>query len=184
MTATAPPVISVELPEAFDPRWARLPGIEVHGKGITIDPAKYFFRFDSASWLVCDWEHVRAELLDATGLAPVWCSSWRADASGLIGSRLGLPAWPHVPLPRLPLTTSHPDGYLWKRDHVAIHAAGAPFAWIDDDFTDVDHAWAEARTAAGHPTLLVQPEHCVGILPEHLHAVRAWAAAGNLRRSA
>ncbi|MEU4212889.1 HAD domain-containing protein [Streptomyces sp. NPDC026206] len=124
------------------------------------------------------------ELLDATSLEPVWCSSWRADASGLIGSRLGLPAWPHVPLPRLLLTTSHPDGYLWKRDHVAVHAAGAPFAWIDDDFTDVDHAWAEARAAAGHPTLLVQPEHYVGILPEHLHAVRAWAAAGALRRSA
>ncbi|MEX2985566.1 hypothetical protein [Streptomyces sp. C36] len=63
MTATAPPAISVKLPEAFDPRWARLPGIEVHGADITIDPAKYFFRFDSASWLVCDWEPVRADLL-------------------------------------------------------------------------------------------------------------------------
>ncbi|MGH8904565.1 MAG: hypothetical protein ACRDYA_23500 [Egibacteraceae bacterium] len=59
MTTAAPPVISVELPEAFDVRWARLPGITIAGRRITIDPAEYFFRFDSASWLVCDWDAVR-----------------------------------------------------------------------------------------------------------------------------
>jgi Swiss Army Knife RNA repair-like protein len=122
-------------------------------------------------------------LLDATSLEPVWCTSWRADAPRLIGPRLGLPPWPHVPLPRLPLKTSHPNGYLWKRDYVDTHAAGAPFAWIDDDFTTADHAWAAARCAAGHATLLVQPEHRIGILPKHLHAVLAWAATSNLRRS-
>ncbi|MGH8900068.1 MAG: hypothetical protein ACRDZ4_24310 [Egibacteraceae bacterium] len=63
-TTTAPPVISVELPEAFDPRWARLPGITITGRGVTIDPAEHFFRFDSASWLVCDWDAVRDALLD------------------------------------------------------------------------------------------------------------------------
>jgi hypothetical protein len=65
MTTTAPPAISVELPEPFDPRWARLPGIAIDGRRITIDPAAYFFRFDSASWLVCDWNAVRTQLLDA-----------------------------------------------------------------------------------------------------------------------
>ena len=63
ITTTASPVISVELPEAFDARWARLPGVTVSGHRITIDPAEYFFRFDSASWLVCDWNTVRDELL-------------------------------------------------------------------------------------------------------------------------
>lgn len=62
-TTTAPP-ISVELPEPFDPRWARLPGITVEGRRITINPAAYFFKFSSASWLVCDWGTVRAVLLD------------------------------------------------------------------------------------------------------------------------
>jgi hypothetical protein len=66
MTATAPPVISIELPEPFDARWSRLPGITVEGYVITIDPAQYFFRFDSSSWLVCDWDGVREELLDLT----------------------------------------------------------------------------------------------------------------------
>jgi hypothetical protein len=63
-TTTAPAAISVELPEPFDPRWARLPGITVDGRRVTIDPAAYFFRFNSASWLVCDWDTVRTGILD------------------------------------------------------------------------------------------------------------------------
>jgi hypothetical protein len=65
MTVSALASISVELPEPFDPRWARLPGIAVDDRRITIDPATYFFRFRSASWLVCDWDIVRTEFLDA-----------------------------------------------------------------------------------------------------------------------
>jgi hypothetical protein len=60
-TATA---ITVELPEAFDERWSRLPGIQVEGRRITIDPAEYFFRFESSTWLVADWELVKSQLLD------------------------------------------------------------------------------------------------------------------------
>ncbi|MGW6283849.1 hypothetical protein [Streptomyces sp. NPDC055107] len=56
--------ITVELPHAFDPRWSRLPGIQVDGRRITIDPAEYFFRFESNTWLVADWELVKAQLLD------------------------------------------------------------------------------------------------------------------------
>jgi hypothetical protein len=63
-TVTALPAISVELPEPFDARWARLPGITIDGRRITIDPAAYFFRFDCASWLVCDWDTVRSQLLE------------------------------------------------------------------------------------------------------------------------
>jgi len=33
--------ITVELPTAFDPRWSRLPGIQVDGRRITIDPVEY-----------------------------------------------------------------------------------------------------------------------------------------------
>ncbi|WP_157964001.1 hypothetical protein [Actinocorallia populi] len=35
--------ISVELPEAFDARWNRIPGIAVDGHRVTVDPEKYFF---------------------------------------------------------------------------------------------------------------------------------------------
>ncbi|GAA1649145.1 hypothetical protein [Actinoplanes couchii] len=62
-TAVTPATITAYLPDAFDPRWNRLPGITVAGTRITIDPADYFFRFENSSWLVIDWETVKAELL-------------------------------------------------------------------------------------------------------------------------
>ncbi|MEV6153033.1 hypothetical protein AB0L53_22055 [Nonomuraea sp. NPDC052129] len=34
--------ISVELPEAFDSRWNRIPGITVDGHRVTLDPEAYF----------------------------------------------------------------------------------------------------------------------------------------------
>lgn len=107
------------------------------------------------------------DLIADTGLAPVWCTSWRADAAALIGPRLGLRPWPHVDLPQLPLTNSRPDGYLWKRDHVAPYINGKPCVRIDDDFAPADHDWASARTATGSPTLLIQPDPHQGLLTEH-----------------
>ncbi|MYX06950.1 hypothetical protein GTW98_09020 [Streptomyces sp. SID8375] len=65
MTTTDITTITVELPEAFDQRWSRLPGIQVDGKRISVDPVQYFFRFESNSWLVADWELVRTQLLEA-----------------------------------------------------------------------------------------------------------------------
>lgn len=64
MTIIDTTTITVELPDAFDPRWNRLPGIQVEGRRITIDPAEYFFRFESSTWLLVDWELVKAQLLD------------------------------------------------------------------------------------------------------------------------
>ncbi|NJP53567.1 hypothetical protein HCJ93_26755 [Streptomyces sp. SBST2-5] len=112
-----------------------------------------------------------------TGLVtPVWCTSWRQDATTLIGPLLGLPPLPHVDLPRPQITTSHPSGYLWKRDHVDAWLGDAPAVWIDDDFTRLDHAWAAERTASGAPTLLVQPNPHVGLRAEHLAEAQSWAS--------
>ena len=112
-----------------------------------------------------------------TGLVtPVWCTSWRQDATTLIGPLLGLPPLPYVDLPRPQITTSHPNGYLWKRDHIDAWLGEAPVIWIDDDFTGLDHAWAAERTARGQATALVQPDPHVGLLAEYLVEVLAWAA--------
>jgi hypothetical protein len=65
-------VIDVMLPTAFNPGWNRLPGIKVDGRSLTINPTEYFFRLESHSWLVADWEQVRKELLpveETTGAA-------------------------------------------------------------------------------------------------------------------
>nr|WTB30659.1 HAD domain-containing protein [Streptomyces sp. NBC_00830] len=112
----------------------------------------------------------------STGLVtPVWCTSWRQDATTLIGPLLDLPPLPHVDLPLPQITTSHPNGYLWKRDHVDPWLGDAPAVWIDDDFTSLDHAWAAERTAHGAATLLIQPDPRAGLQAEHLAEARAWA---------
>ncbi|MFJ9322523.1 hypothetical protein [Streptomyces globisporus] len=64
--------IEVTLPSAFHPGWNRLPGVRVDGRNLTIEPAEYFFRLESHSWLIADWEKVRDELLpvsETTGSA-------------------------------------------------------------------------------------------------------------------
>jgi hypothetical protein len=61
--ATAPPLITAVLPSPVDSRWSRLPGIEANGCTVRISPSDYFFRFESCSWLVTDWETVRDDLL-------------------------------------------------------------------------------------------------------------------------
>ncbi|RPF40167.1 hypothetical protein EDD96_3920 [Streptomyces sp. Ag109_G2-6] len=116
------------------------------------------------------------DFLNSGLVAPVWCTSWRKDATGIIGPLLGLPHFPYLDLPRPRITTSHPNGYLWKRDHVDPWLGESAVAWIDDDFTDLDHTWAAERTAQGHPTLLVQPDPHHGLQPHHLAEVREWAS--------
>ncbi|MFD7814341.1 HAD domain-containing protein [Streptomyces sp. NPDC059785] len=115
------------------------------------------------------------EVIGTGMVTPVWCTSWRQDAATLIGPLLGLPPLPHVDLPRPKITTSHPNGYLWKRDYVDAWLADAPAVWIDDDFTDLDHSWAAERTAHGAATLLVQPDPRAGLQAEHLAEARAWS---------
>ncbi|MFI6546286.1 hypothetical protein ACIBO9_23860 [Streptomyces prunicolor] len=63
---------------------------------------------------------------------------------------------PCVDLRRPQITTSHPNGYLWKRDDVDTWLGDAPAIWIDDGFTDLNHEWAAGRTARGQVTALVQ----------------------------
>lgn len=127
-------------------------------------------------WLNPHHGRMLTDVIRTRLVSPVWCTSWRQDATRLIGPLLGLPTFPHLDLPRPQITSSHPNGYLWKRDHVDAWLADAPAIWIDDDFTAADHEWASHRTTAGAPTLLVQPDPHVGLLPEHLLTALTWAA--------
>jgi hypothetical protein len=55
---------TVELPDHhFDPRWSRIPGLDVEGRSLRIDPETYFFRARGSGWQVIDWEVVTAEML-------------------------------------------------------------------------------------------------------------------------
>src|SRR5699024_10290057 len=47
------------------PVWNKLTGVSTKVTTLTIDPEQCFFRYDNPTWLVCDWEQVRSDLLDA-----------------------------------------------------------------------------------------------------------------------
>lgn len=127
-------------------------------------------------WLDPRQGGILANLLTSGLVTPVWCTSWRKDATTIIGPLLGLPDFSYLDLPRPQITTSHPNGYLWKRDHVDDWLADTPAAWIDDDFTSLDHEWAAQRTAGGAATLLVQPDPQIGLQPAHLAEVTTWVS--------
>jgi len=59
---TAPPIIQATLPGAIDLRWSRLPGLSVSGSQLTLEPA-YWIKYEDPTWLVCDWDGVRDDLL-------------------------------------------------------------------------------------------------------------------------
>jgi hypothetical protein len=63
--ATAPTIIRAELPEPGHEGWNRLAGVTVDGRTLIIDTADYFFRYENPSWVVCDWDAVRTDLLGA-----------------------------------------------------------------------------------------------------------------------
>jgi hypothetical protein len=127
-------------------------------------------------WLNHDHGRLINKFLADTGLPLVWATTWQHDANRLIGSRLGLPTFPVIEWGRPTFTVSHPNGYLWKRDPVAEWIGSTPVAWVDDDFTEADHAWAAERSASGVATILIQPDHYIGLLPEHLDSAAEWAA--------
>jgi hypothetical protein len=62
---TAPALIEVTMPLPFSECWDRLDGITVDGTMLRIDPADYFYRYENPTWLLCDWDKVRQNLLDA-----------------------------------------------------------------------------------------------------------------------
>ncbi|MFF2405511.1 hypothetical protein [Streptomyces sp. NPDC058092] len=126
-------------------------------------------------WLDPSHGPLLTDLLAGGLISPVWCTSRRGDATTITGPLLGLPDFPYLDLPRPQITTSHPNGYLWKRDHVDPWLGRAPVAWIDDDFTARDHTWAAERTARGQPTLLVQPDPYTGLQPNRPDEIRKWA---------
>lgn len=65
MTTAVQEIIRAEMPEPFHFGWNRITGVTVDGNTLTIDPAKYFFRYESPTWFLCDWNNVARNLLGA-----------------------------------------------------------------------------------------------------------------------
>ena len=107
----------------------------------------------------------------------VWATTWMADANECIAPRLGLPQLPVLDWPDEP---DEPDddesgGLHWKTRPLLAWAAGRPFAWVDDEITDADRAWAASHRTG--PCLLWQIDPTLGLQPDDFTTLRAWAAA-------
>lgn len=86
------------------------------------------------------------QALLALGFELCWASTWMGDANQWIGPVLGLPPLPFVDFGDA-LMRERPDGVHWKSAPLVAHADGRPFAWVDDEQTDEDHA----HITATHP---------------------------------
>jgi hypothetical protein len=97
----------------------------------------------------------------------VWATSWEHDADRLIAERVGLPRG-------LPVITfdSPPEEWTSKLPDVIRFVADRPVAWVDDDLGSEVYSWADSRTV---PTLLIQPDHRVGLTSAHIDRLRGFA---------
>jgi hypothetical protein len=109
---TAPPVIRATLPAPLDPRWSRLPGLQVEGSTVTIDPG-HWFRFEDPTWLVCDWAGVRDNLLPATETVGQALEQSVVDYIGAHGRVTGDAA-------ELLETASHVYAYLFRDELLPV----------------------------------------------------------------
>jgi hypothetical protein len=102
----------------------------------------------------------------------VWCSGWEEKADEYLPLALGLPTG-------LRHLTFAPAGRTparhWKLAAIDAYAGRhRPLAWIDDQFDDSCHQWAQDRPA---PTELVVTDPAVGLTAKHADHLRDWARA-------
>ncbi|MDT0405068.1 MULTISPECIES: hypothetical protein [Streptomyces] len=115
-------------------------------------------------WL--DPEHGR--ILLRLGFDLCWATTWMGDANRWIAPVLGLPALPFVDFGDV-LLRERPDGVHWKTGPVVEYAGGRPFAWVDDELSELDRAYVSAHHRA--PGLLHHVDPRVGLRVDDFRAL-------------
>ncbi|GEK03375.1 hypothetical protein NHG22_05650 [Streptomyces sp. ATE26] len=98
----------------------------------------------------------------ALGYELCWATTWMAEANRWIAPVIGLPELPYVDFAHC-LFAERPDGVHWKTEAIVAHAAGRPFAWVDDEQTPADTAHVAARHPA--PALQHHVDPRIGLRP-------------------
>ncbi|MCE6997708.1 hypothetical protein LZG04_23325 [Saccharothrix sp. S26] len=104
----------------------------------------------------------------------VWATTWRGEANDVVAPRLGLPELAVVVWPE-PSEADERDGRAglhWKTPALVDWAAGRPFAWVDDEITDVDRVWV-AEYHRGR-ALLLRVDHRQGLADADFLALEEW----------
>lgn len=117
-----------------------------------------------------------------TVFEPVWATMWQASA-WTFGQRAGFGVdWDYVDFDGMHEGTEFgrmTGGGVGSYKDKGIKAVlgDQPGIWVDDDMTPAQHAWAQARTEAGIPTLFIQPNPEFGMTREHFEQIMAFADA-------
>ncbi|MFI1977716.1 hypothetical protein [Streptomyces wedmorensis] len=103
-------------------------------------------------------EHGRA--LQRLDYELCWATTWMDDANRWIAPVLGLPELPYVDFGDA-LFRDRPDGVHWKTAPLLEYADGRPFAWVDDEQSELDEVYVTAHHRA--PGLLHHVNPRVGL---------------------
>ena len=104
----------------------------------------------------------------AETFTPVWTTGWEHDAPRLLGPLLGLPAMPVIEFTQRPELGVPIDKLPDVIDFVGDNAA----AWVDDELSGREQAWAEGRLS---PTLLISPDPALGLTSQHVNQLLRFA---------
>lgn len=94
------------------------------------------------------------------GYEMCWATTWMGDANRWIAPVLGLPELPFVDFGDA-LLRERPDGVHWKTAPLVDYAEGRPFAWVDDEQSELDQAYVTAHHHA--PGLLHHVNPRIGL---------------------
>jgi hypothetical protein len=101
----------------------------------------------------------------------VWATTWVDVANEVVAPLLGLPPLPVVTW----ADGSIDEGLHWKTRQLCTWADGRPFAWIDDEITDVDQAWVTKHYRGA--ALLHRIDARVGLTNADFESVTTWLTA-------
>ncbi|MFF9409665.1 hypothetical protein ACF1B0_29705 [Streptomyces anandii] len=103
-----------------------------------------------------------------------WATTWMDAANRWIAPVVGLPELPYVDF-GAGLFALRPDGVHWKTEAIVAHAAGRPFAWVDDEQSGADTAYVRDTHPA--PALLQQVDPATGLTPPDFTALADFASS-------
>jgi hypothetical protein len=109
----------------------------------------------------------------------VWATTWVGEANTYIAPVLGLPQLPVVTWPATRVSagsgTATEPGVFWKTPHLVEHAAGRPFAWVDDEIGAADRSFVATHHEGS--ALLHRVDPRLGLREPDFVALTAFARA-------